>query len=463
MTTNLSFLQNELTDVMRLFKNCTQDISHALFYADGTYRNEFTVDGVFSVFSDTMPTTNEIEYKRYAKRFAKLGLYKLLSEKYALSMPWGALTGIRPTKLAYMEREAGRDYHRLFSDMGVSDDNVRLVDDILREQEGIYERKDGRTDLFLSVPFCPSKCIYCSFITADIRFTQKYLDEYMDKMLAELQGSADLIGELKSVYIGGGTPLVLDEEKLERMLRAVAPLRTNGCEYTVEAGRPDVFTDGKLRLLKEYGVTRICVNPQSLVDATLERIGRKHTAKDVYRAYDMAKNRGFDVNMDLIAGLTGESYEEFVYSLKEAIAMDAENITVHSLCLKSGAKLKEELDYLDGGEISRMILTSRELLRAAGYEPYYMYRQKYQAGNQENTGWTKRGKACVYNVDIMEEITDNLAVGANSISKKVYTGENRIERYASPKDFPTYFEKIDEILRRKHMLFRGDGQSVEKS
>lgn len=457
MTTNLPFLQNELMDVMRLFNGCTQDVNHVLSYADGVYRNEFEVDGVSAAFVDTMPTANEIEYKRYAKRFAKLGLYKLLSEKYAVSMPWGALTGIRPTKLAYMEKEAGRDYHPLFSDMGVSEENIRLVDDILREQEGIYMRKDGCTDLFLSIPFCPSKCVYCSFITADIRFTQKYLDEYMDRMLAELDGSADLIGELKSVYIGGGTPLVLDEEKLERVLRAVAPLRKNGCEYTVEAGRPDVFTEKKLELLKEYGVTRICVNPQSLVDATLERIGRKHTAKDIYRAYDMAKKYGFDINMDLIAGLTGETYDEFVYSLREAIAMDAENITVHSLCLKSGAKLKEEVDRLDGGEISRMILTSRRLLREAGYAPYYMYRQKYQAGNQENTGWTKPGKACVYNVNIMEEITDNLAVGANAISKKVYTGENRIERYASPKDFPTYFDKIGEILKKKHALFGKEG------
>lgn len=453
MTTNFPFLQNELMDVVRLFKECTPDIDHTLLYADNVYRNEFTVDGVFTAFTDTMPTGNEIEYKRYAKRFSKLGLYKILSEKYGVDMPWGALTGIRPTKLAYMEQEEGRDFDRLFSDMGVSNENIRLVHDILREQRGIYERRDGNTDLFVSIPFCPSKCIYCSFITADIRFTEKYLDEYMDKMLCELQGSADLIGNLKSVYVGGGTPLVLDERRLERLLRSIAPLRQNGCEYTVEAGRPDVFTEGKLELLKEYGVTRICVNPQSLVDATLERIGRKHTVKEVYHAYDLAKNYGFDVNMDLIAGLTGESYEEFVYSLREAIAMDPDNITVHSLCLKSGAKLKEEVAYLDGGQISRMILTSRELLRAAGYKPYYMYRQKYQAGNQENTGWTKSGKACVYNVDIMEEVTDNLAVGANAISKKVYTAENRIERYATPKDFPTYFDKVDEILQKKRRLF----------
>ena len=332
-------------------------------------------------------------------------------------------------------------------------ENIRLTEDILRAQEGIYERRDGNCDLFVSVPFCPSKCVYCSFITADIRYTRKYLDEYMQKLCYELQSCASLTEHLRSVYVGGGTPLVLEPLHLKMLLDAVAPLRKNGCEYTVEAGRPDVFTDEKLSLLKEYGVTRICVNPQSLSDATLERIGRKHTAKDVYRAYEMAQKYGFDVNMDLIAGLTGESYEEFETSLREAIALDPDNITVHTLCLKAGAKLKEEHARLDGETVGRMVDVSRTLLRAAGYEPYYMYRQKYQAGNRENTGWTKPGKACVYNVDIMEEIADNLAVGANAVSKKVHTGENRIERYGSPKDFPTYFAKIEEVIAKKNKLF----------
>lgn len=453
MTTNISFLENELMDVVRLFPDCTSEITHTLTYVQGEYRNDFTVDGESRSFSHTASTQGEIEYKRYAKRFAKLDLYKILSEKYHQTMPWGALTGIRPTKLAYMEQEAGRDFIPLFSDMGVSFDNISLVSEILREQRGIYERKDNHTDLFVSVPFCPSKCIYCSFITADIRYTEKYLPEYMDKTIYELERSADLIGNLKSVYVGGGTPLVLDEYYLERLLKAIDSVRKNNCEYTVEAGRPDVFTEEKLRLLKDYGVTRICVNPQSLVDATLERIGRKHTASDVFRAYEMARKYGFDINMDLIAGLTGESYEEFVWSLKRAIELDPENITVHALCLKSGAKLKEEVARLDGENISEMILTSRALLKEAGYAPYYMYRQKYQAGNRENTGWTKPQKACVYNVDIMEEITDNLAVGANAVSKKVFTAQNRIERYGSPKDFKTYFDKVDEVIDRKHKLF----------
>lgn len=452
VTSNYPFLENELMDVVRLFPG-DAEIKHTLFYEKDCYVNTIELDGQSHTDRDVLATHSELEFKRYAKRFAKLSLYRILSQKYNLSMPWGALTGIRPTKLAYTELAMGRDYKTLFSDMGVSEENISLVEDILREQTGIYERRDGNCDLFVSIPFCPSKCVYCSFITADIRYTRKYLDEYMQKMLYELRNSAELIGNLRSVYVGGGTPLVLDENHLEALLREIAPIRKNGCEFTVEAGRPDVFTDSKLQLLKDYGVTRICVNPQSLVDATLERIGRKHTAKEVYHAYESARKYDFDINMDLIAGLTGESYGEFIYSLKESIALEPENITVHSLCLKSGAKLKEECARLSGGEIERMIASSRELLRAAGYAPYYMYRQKYQAGNCENTGWTKPQKACVYNVDIMEEIADNLAVGANAVSKRVYTGENRIERYGSPKDFPTYFSKIDEIIARKKKLF----------
>ena len=240
---------------------------------------------------------------------------------------------------------------------------------------------------------------------------------------------------------------------MERVLKAVERVRTNGCEYTVEAGRPDVFTEEKLRLLKEYGVTRICVNPQSFSDKTLERIGRRHTAAELYRAFDMAAKFGFDVNADLIAGLTDETYEEFVFSVNEAVRTGAANITVHCLSLKSGAKLKEECSYLENPLVSDMVAASREILRTAGYVPYYMYRQKYQTGNNENVGWTKAGKACVYNIDIMEETADNLAVGANAVSKRVYNLQNRIERFASQKDLKTYIGKIDEIIARKNKFF----------
>ncbi len=453
LTTDCGFLENELMDVVRLFKSRPQSVTHAFRFDGGIFYNDFVVDGKVYSFKDEGQGYNEIEFKRLERRFGKLGLYAVLSELYKEDMPWGALTGIRPTKMAYTEKEAGRPFRPLFEKMRVKEENIALVEEVLRAQEGIYEKKDGNTDFFVSIPFCPTKCSYCSFITAPIDKTRGFLPDYLDCLEREIFAAASLTGNLRSVYIGGGTPLVLESEALERVLKAVERVRTNGCEYTVEAGRPDVFTEEKLRLLKEYGVTRICVNPQSFSDKTLERIGRRHTAAELYRAFDMAAKFGFDVNADLIAGLTDETYEEFVFSVNEAVRTGAANITVHCLSLKSGAKLKEECSYLENPPVSDMVAASREILRAAGYVPYYMYRQKYQTGNNENVGWTKAGKACVYNIDIMEETADNLAVGANAVSKRVYNLQNRIERFASQKDLKTYIGKIDEIIARKNKFF----------
>lgn len=453
LTTDCGFLENELMDVVRLFKSRPQSVTHAFRFDGGVFYNDFVVDGKAYSFKDEGQGCDEIEFKRLERRFGKLGLYAVLSELYKEDMPWGALTGIRPTKMAYTEKEAGRPFRPLFEKMRVKEENIALVEEVLRAQEGIYEKKDGNTDFFVSIPFCPTKCSYCSFITAPIDKTRGFLPDYLDCLEREIFAAAPLTGNLRSIYIGGGTPLVLESEALERVLKAVERVRTNGCEYTVEAGRPDVFTEEKLRLLKEYGVTRICVNPQSFSDKTLERIGRRHTAAELYRAFDMAAKFGFDVNADLIAGLTDETYEEFVFSVNEAVRTGAANITVHCLSLKSGAKLKEECSYLENPLVSDMVAASREILRAAGYIPYYMYRQKYQTGNNENVGWTKAGKACVYNIDIMEETADNLAVGANAVSKRVYNLQNRIERFASQKDLKTYIGKIDEIIARKNKFF----------
>lgn len=453
LTTDCGFLENELMDVVRLFKSRPQSVTHAFRFDGGVFYNDFVVDGKAYSFKDEGQGCDEIEFKRLERRFGKLGLYAVLSELYKEDMPWGALTGIRPTKMAYTEKEAGRPFRPLFEKMRVKEENIALVEEVLRAQEGIYEKKDGNTDFFVSIPFCPTKCSYCSFITAPIDKTRGFLPDYLDCLEREIFAAAPLTGNLRSVYIGGGTPLVLESEALERVLKAVERVRTNGCEYTVEAGRPDVFTEEKLRLLKEYGVTRICVNPQSFSDKTLERIGRRHIAAELYRAFDMAAKFGFDVNADLIAGLTDETYEEFVFSVNEAVRTGAANITVHCLSLKSGAKLKEECSYLENPLVSDMVAASREILRTAGYVPYYMYRQKYQTGNNENVGWTKAGKACVYNIDIMEETADNLAVGANAVSKRVYNLQNRIERFASQKDLKTYIGKIDEIIARKNKFF----------
>ena len=452
MITNCAFLENELMDVVRLFKNRPNEIQHTYRYENGVFFNDFLIDGESFFFKDSGQVCDELEFKRFERRFAKLALYEILSEKYKEEMPWGALTGIRPTKLAYTELEKGLDFRPLFEKMRVSEQNVDLVARILKAQEGIYEKIDGNVDLFVSIPFCPTKCAYCSFITAPIEKTRQFLPDYLSALSREIEESKPLIGKLRSIYIGGGTPFALSVSELERVLKPLDSLV--GVEYTVEAGRPDVFSREKLALLKEHGVTRICINPQTFSDETLQKIGRRHTVSDVYRAFEMIDGFGFDVNVDLIAGLEGETVEAFARGVEKAVETGAENVTVHCLSLKSGAKLKEECSYLENQSISDMISSSRRILSSAGYEPYYMYRQKYQAGNNENVGWTKPGKACVYNIDIMEEITDNLALGANAVSKRVSFDNGRIERFASQKDLKTYLEKIDEILEKRAKFFQ---------
>lgn len=460
LTTDCKFLENELMDIVRLFRKRPDAITHSFTFEEGVFSNAFSIDGRKYAFEDRGQVCDELEFKRLERRFAKLRLYEILSGLYQEEMPWGALTGIRPTKLAYMEQEKGRDFRALFKQMHVRDDNVRLVEDILKTQEGIYEKKDGNTDLFVSIPFCPTKCAYCSFITAPIDKTRHFLPAYLACLGQELAATIESIGRLRSVYIGGGTPFALDASDLERVLKGIAPIiaAKKQCEYTVEAGRPDVFTEEKLRLLKDYGVTRICINPQSFSDETLRKIGRRHTEADIYRAFEMAEKYHFIINVDLIAGLTDETPDTFEKSVEKAVATGADNITVHCLSLKSGAKLKEDLlkeeqAYLENDFIADMVSASRKILSENGYAPYYMYRQKYQVGNHENVGWTKPGKACVYNVDIMEETADNFAVGANAVSKRVYTAQGLIIRCASQKDLKTYIEGVDETIAKKRRFF----------
>ena len=456
LTTNCSFLENEILDVARLFPRRPESITHAFRYAQdgGIFYNDFVLDGEPFSFQDRGQVCNEIEWKRLERRFAKLHLYEILSRKYQTQMPWGALTGIRPTKLAYTELENGRDFRPLFEKMQVTEENIRLVEEILQTQKGIYQKSSANVDLFVSIPFCPTKCAYCSFITAPIEKTKRYIPAYLDCLDKELAAAKPSLKNLRSVYIGGGTPFAIATPELERVLKAAAQaIEGREIEYTVEAGRPDVFSAEKLSLLKAYGVNRICINPQTFSDETLKKIGRKHTVADFYNAYALSQKYGFTVNIDLIAGLADETPEEFSKGIEKALALGADNITVHCLSLKAGAKLKEEMSYIENAAISQMIASSRELLSKNGYKPYYMYRQKYQAGNNENVGWTKENKACIYNIDVMEETTDNYAVGANAISKRVFLGVGRIERMASAKDLPTYLEKIDELIAKKRKFF----------
>ncbi len=452
--TNLEYLQSDLKEVLNLFTGDEQiKIRHRFTESEGKVVNTITVNGKIFAYGNLVKVfKDEIEKKRLVKRYAKLSLYKALSKFFEKELPWGALTGIRPTKLAYQQMEETGEFTEFFTDtMKVSKEKTLLTESVINSQRGIYEINDDNTDLFVFIPFCPSRCRYCSFISADIKSAEKYVDQYVDALVDEINYSAQFIKKLRSIYIGGGTPVALSDDRLERVLSAIDKINT-GVEYTVEAGRPDAITESNLKLLKEHGVTRVCVNPQTFSDKTLKLLGRNHTAEQVKEKFFMAKDQ-FITNMDLIAGLDGEDFNDFKNSLDTAISLSPDNITVHTLCIKRGSYLAESESRLSGEQVEKMVDYAHKTLNESGYQPYYLYRQKYMAGNLENVGYTKPDKACIYNVDAMEEISQTVACGANAISKRVYFGGRRIERTASPKDVATYLQKLEQIKAEKLKLF----------
>ena len=453
--TKLEFLSNDLREVETLFDGGEQfNIRHLFSESENKLVNTIVVNGKSYAYGNLIkPFKDEIERKRIVKRYAKLAVYKALSAFTGKSLPWGALTGIRPTKLAYQTLETSGEFEEFFIDtMKVSERKTSLIKSVLEMQKGVYEKNDDNTAFFVFIPFCPSRCRYCSFISADVKSSAKYIDEYVDTLVYEIENSKDFIRKLRSIYIGGGTPVALTNERLEKVLTAIDKINT-GVEYTVEAGRPDAINAENLSMLKAHGVTRICVNPQTFNDKTLEILGRSHTSRETEEKYELAKKFGFDVNMDLIAALPNETFDDFKYSLDKAKSLSPEDITVHTLCIKRGSYLAEMTDRLPEGEVEKMVDYARETLENGGYKPYYLYRQKYMAGNLENVGYAKQGKACVYNIDVMEEIAQNVACGANAISKFIQNGGERVEREASPKDVRTYLEKINAILDAKRKLF----------
>ena len=452
--TDLKFCECELIEVMNLFEGSENfKVRHRFTEKENKFVNTVTIDGKVYAYGNLVGEfMDAIEKKRLVKRYAKLSLYKAFSKFTGKDLPWGSLTGIRPTKLAYQQLEKEGEFSDFFiNTMKVSPEKTTLVEEVINSQKGIYSIDDENTDFFVFIPFCPSRCKYCSFISADIKSASKHVDEYVETLVDEINYSARFIKKLRSIYIGGGTPVALPDHLLEKILCAIDKINT-GVEYTVEAGRPDAITESNLRLLKKHGVTRICINPQTFCDKTLKLLGRNHSAEDVVEKYNLAKN-DFIINMDFIAGLTGENIDDFKSSIDMAVKLSPDNITVHTLCIKRGSYLAETEKRLSGEEVSNMVDYARELLKENGYSPYYLYRQKYMAGNLENVGYSKKGKACVYNVNVMEEISNTVACGANAISKRIFSNGQRIEREASPKDIVTYLSKIEQIKERKSKLF----------
>ena len=390
--------------------------------------------------------------KRQLKRFLKRDFYDFLSSILKRDLSYGSLTGIRPTKLYYELIEEKKDpEEELKTFFRVSEEKARLVKTIVETQKGIYGEETDQYDFFVNIPFCPSRCHYCSFLSEVINPKKGNLPLYVDALIRDIL-SAVPKRKRRAIYVGGGTPTSLSPDLLDRVLAAID---AKGEEFTVEAGRPETLTPEKVAVMAARGVTRVSVNPQTFKQETLDLIGRHHTVEDINRAYGIVRDGGsFDVNMDFITMLPGESFEDFRYSLDQAIDLAPENITVHSLSIKRGSIFAEKkYDNFSDTDAERMSSYAMNTLEKAGYSPYYMYRQKNTTGRLENVGYAKKGKICKYNVDIMEETHDVYASGAGAISKRIF-GDGLIKRLAEVKDIKGYLERIDEILAKKIDFFK---------
>jgi len=400
-----------------------------------------------------------LDDKNTKRKTLKKAVYSALSNYTKKKLPWGCLTGIRPTKLVYDMLRQGysktQSYYDLINNHFVSEKKAKLVMEIIENQQPLI-MNDNLVDFYINIPFCTTRCNYCSFISAEIDKVRCYIPAYIDALIKEIREAKKIIQEkclvIKSIYIGGGTPTALSPRELELILKEVP---FNIGEFTVEAGRPDTITKEHLDLLKKYGVSRISVNPQSFNDKVLEAIGRKHTALETIEKYKMAKEYGFCINMDLIAGLNKDTIKSFQESLDIAIQLQPQNITVHTLALKRASNYGMGIEKIESKrKTEKMLDYAYETLPRNGYKPYYLYRQKNMLGNLENCGFTKQGYACTFNIDSMEEITSVIACGANAISKRIFLEENRIERQANVKDVKVYLEKIDELIQKKKELFK---------
>ncbi|MCH5160262.1 MAG: coproporphyrinogen dehydrogenase HemZ [Clostridiales bacterium] len=416
---------------------------YAAIYGDMTITESVDVSGV-----------GDLHAVRLRKRYVKIATYNLLVKLTGKSMPWGSLTGIRPTKLADQLQREGLDWQHTFTNLlGVSKSKTQLVADVLSTQGELHRHKDGGADLYVGIPFCVTRCSYCSFTSGEIERLKKYVEPYVDALCKDIDETLQFAKRrgirIDNVYFGGGTPTSLSAEQLDKIMSHVT---VKPVEYTVEAGRPDTIDNAKLDVFLKYGVHRISINPQSFNQQVLDAIGRKHTVSEIYDKYALAKKYGFVINMDLIAGLPTETYEMFCHSIDAAIALEPDNITVHTLALKHGSVLREQ-NYASASDVNKMVEYSHYRLYSAGYLPYYMYRQKFMADNLENVGFCKQGKQCLYNIGIMEEISNILACGTNAISKRIFAVENRIERSANAKDVMSYIERNDDYLNKKFELF----------
>jgi len=399
---------------------------------------------------------------RQKKRLIKLSLYLCLKEVTGYEPKWGIVTGIRPAKVVNELIDLGHDEgfikKMLMTGYLAGEDKADLAITVAKAEHSILSKNQkGDFSLYIGIPFCPTRCLYCSFTSSPLDRYKNVVDLYLDKLIEELEFVADNVdkNKLMTIYVGGGTPTSLNEEQLKRLLEKIDRLFDvkNISEYSVEAGRPDTITKEKLSIMKQNYVSRISINPQTMNHKTLETIGRQHSVDDVKLVYAMAEELGFDnINMDLILGLPNETIKDVEFTMKEILKLNPSSLTVHTLAIKRASRLKENLDdysFVNVELMEDMLKLGNEYANKMAMKPYYMYRQKNTIGNFENIGYCKAGYECIYNVEIMEEKQTIIAVGAGSTSKIYDSDTNQVSRVFNVKSVEDYLSRFDEMLDRK--------------
>ena len=407
--------------------------------------------------------------KKEVRNTFKRMMYDILSRLTGKTLPWGTLTGVRPTKIVYALLEEGKNIDEIIEylkkEYYVSERKSKLAINVAHNEMRLLETADYGSgySLYVGIPFCPTTCLYCSFTSYPEVIWKDRIDIYVEALIRELEFTAKLMDGkvLDTFYMGGGTPTTLTPEQMDRVLSCIEDNYdlSNLKEYTVEAGRPDSITKEKLMMLKKHGVDRISINPQTMNDDTLKLIGRQHSVQAVKEAFYLARECGFDnINMDLIVGLPGENEQHVKNTMNEIMKLSPDSLTVHSLAIKRASNLNILWEKYKDYSITNtddIINMTADCAAMMGMEPYYLYRQKNMAGNFENVGYAKAGKEGLYNILIMEEKQSILACGAGASTKVVFLAENRIERVENVKDVKTYIENIDEMIDRKRRFFNG--------
>lgn len=439
-----------------------------------TVTDEFSTEAVFTdcgrVFSYTHSTPfvegDEIVERRYAKRCMKTAAFRAMRQAFPDKLiPWGSLTGIRPTRLLReLTVNHGLDEARrmMLSEFDVAESKLALAEEINEVQKPVFaSARPNDLGVYVGIPFCRTRCLYCSF-ASQLRTKRTDMAAYLAALHRDIELGSAMARRLglmpRSFYIGGGTPTILTAGELDALLDKVcSAYPTEGKEFTVEAGRPDTITEDKLVVMKKHGVTRVSVNPQTMCDRTLRLVGRDHTSDDIRKCFDMVRRVGFDsVNMDLIAGLPNETEADMEATLRAVEELQPDCLTVHTLAIKRASRLHEHMsEYVlpDVETVERMVGMGMASAKRMGMRPYYMYRQKYMAGNLENVGYSKPGDVCIYNIDMMEDAMSIIAHGAGSMTKFVTDNGRRIERVPNPKDIATYIDKLDYTDSERKKLF----------